>query len=169
MSAVSDLDREHAVELVQQAYAAGRLSAAELDVRLGQALTAVSSPELDQVVADLPGEEEVRLASLGGQLKRTGDWQVPRRLRVDSEYGRVRLDLSRAHVPYPVIDIELHLAYGGATIILPAGASVNTDGVRVQWGQVVCKAAGRPGPGGLHVRVTGDLPYGRLVIRTARG
>ncbi|MGW3352995.1 DUF1707 SHOCT-like domain-containing protein [Nonomuraea rubra] len=168
MSRVSDLDRDRAVELVQQAYADGRLDPAELEVRLERALTATSADELAPVVADLPGEELVRLESVGGRVTRTGDWQVPRRLRIDSEYGSVRLDLTQAHVPYAQVDIELRLAYGRALIILPAGASADADGVRTEWGRVICKAPGRPRPGGLHVHVAGELPYGRLIIRSSR-
>lgn len=168
MSAVSRLDQERAVELIQHAYADGRLDPAELEQRLELALTATSFTELRPAVADLREEQVVRLGSVGGNVVRTGDWLVPRRLSVDSEYGKARLDLSRAHIPYAWIDIELRLAYGSATIVLPAGASANADGVRTEWGRVVCKAAGRPGSGRLHVNVTGELPYGRLTIRNAR-
>ncbi|MEU9890121.1 DUF1707 domain-containing protein [Sphaerisporangium sp. NPDC051011] len=164
---VCDRDRDRAVELVQQAYADGRLSSTELELRLERALTATSAHELQPVVADLP-DETVRLWSIGGRLTRTGDWQVPRRLRVDSEYGRVRLDLSRAHIPHPRVDIELRLTYGHATIILPVGAGANIDGVQAAWGRVTCKSPARPHPGGLHVHITGNLPYGHLTIRTSR-
>ncbi|GGT05474.1 DUF1707 domain-containing protein [Nonomuraea spiralis] len=168
MNGVTGPDRERAVELVQQAYADGRLDPAELERRLELALTATSSGELEPIVADLP-DEVVHLTSAGGSVTRAGDWDVPRRLRVDSAYGSVRLDLSRAYVPYARIDIELRLAYGSATIIVPAGASANVDGVRSEWGRVSCKAPGRPRPGRPHVHVTGALPYGRLRIRAARG
>ncbi|MFI7643708.1 DUF1707 domain-containing protein [Nonomuraea sp. NPDC049400] len=167
MSSVSGLNRERAVELVQQAYADGRLDLAEMEQRLELALTAASSQELAPILADLP-DDVVRLGSTGGRIMRTGDWQVPRRLSVDSEYGKVRLDLSRARIPYAQVDIELRLAYGSATIVLPAGASANADGVRTEWGRVSCKAAGRARPGELHVHITGELPYGRLTIRNAR-
>ncbi|GII86909.1 hypothetical protein Ssi03_48990 [Sphaerisporangium siamense] len=167
---VSEQERDRVVELVQRAYADGRLGAADLERWLERALGATTSRELEPVVADLPGDPDdvVHITTTGGRVTRTGDWHVPRRLRIDSEYGRVRLDLSSAHVPHPRIDIELRLGYGGATIILPAGASANADGVRTDWGKVTCKAAGRQIPGRLHVHVTGELPYGRLTIRTAR-
>jgi hypothetical protein len=167
MGHVPDRERDRAVELVQQAYADGRLGPVELEQRLELALTATSSHELEPVVADLP-DEVVRIATTRGRITRTGDWQVPRRLCVESEYGKVRLDLSQAHIPYTRIDIELRLAYGGATIVLPAGASANADGVRIGWGRVTCKAPGRRYPGNLHVQITGELPYGSLTIRTAR-
>ncbi|MEV5498852.1 hypothetical protein AB0M50_25965 [Nonomuraea fuscirosea] len=80
----------------------------------------------------------------------------------------MRLDLSRAVIRHTQVDIALYLAYGHATIIVPAGASANTDGVRSAWGRVSCKAPGRRRPGELHVQVTGELPYGHLLIRPTR-
>ncbi|NRQ32599.1 DUF1707 domain-containing protein [Nonomuraea sp. NN258] len=168
MNASFGPDRERAVELVQQAYADGRLGPDELERRLELALTATTSQELRPIVADLP-DDVVTITNTGGRIVREGDWQVPRRLRVESVYGRVRLDLSSAYVPHSWIDIELRLAYGGATIILPPGASANVDGVHLQWGRMTCKVPGRPCPGALHVRLTGELPYGRLTVRTGRG
>ncbi|TMR16594.1 DUF1707 domain-containing protein [Nonomuraea turkmeniaca] len=165
---LTDRDRDSAVELVQQAYADGRLNPAELEQRLELALTATSAQELEPIVGDLPPAEVVRLGSTGGRVVRTGDWDVPRRLRIDSEYGRVRLDLSQALIRHPRIDIELWLTYGGGVIILPAGASANADGVRTGWGSVIFKPAGRRRPGGLHVQITGELAYGRLTIRNSR-
>ncbi|GII69410.1 hypothetical protein Sme01_18860 [Sphaerisporangium melleum] len=162
---MNEADRDRAVELVQQAYAEGRLGATELELRLERALTATCVDDLRPVVADLP-DETVRLWSVGGRLTRTGHWQVPRRLRVESEYGRVRLDLSRAHIPHRRVDIELRLTYGHATIVLPAGAGADTYAVRAAWGHVTCEPS--PRLGGLHVHVTGDLPYGHLTVRTAR-
>jgi uncharacterized membrane protein len=47
-------DRDRAVELLQKAYAAGRLTKDEYDTRLGRALSAVTYADLDAVVADLP-------------------------------------------------------------------------------------------------------------------
>ncbi|WP_424535539.1 DUF1707 SHOCT-like domain-containing protein [Sphaerisporangium viridialbum] len=44
-------------DLVQQAYADGRLSSTELELRLERALTATSAHELRPVVADLPGRD----------------------------------------------------------------------------------------------------------------
>ncbi|MEU6715839.1 DUF1707 domain-containing protein [Nonomuraea sp. NPDC046802] len=167
---VSDGDREMTVQRLQQAYADGRLDTAELEQRLERALTAASYGDLAAVTADLPGlpDEVIQLTSVGGLIRRAGDWQVPRRLRVASEYGQVRLDLSRALVRHPVIEIDLDLPYGFAKIVLPPGASANTDKVRAEWGRVACKAAGRPRPGNLHVEFTGELTYGRLSIRNAR-
>ncbi len=50
----SDADRELVAERLRQAATEGRLSADELDERLGSALSARTYGELDRLVADLP-------------------------------------------------------------------------------------------------------------------
>ncbi|MGJ6964319.1 DUF1707 SHOCT-like domain-containing protein [Streptosporangium sp. G11] len=180
---VSDGERDRVVHQLQQAFADGRLTPGEMEERLERALTARSHGDLLPVVADLPdgpddsddsdgsdGSDDVlRLASTGGRIRRSGDWQVPRLLRVESEYGGVRLDLSQALVRHPRIDIELRLTYGSAAIVLPPGATANVDEVRTEWGGVTCAVPGRARPGRLHVQIAGEFGYGRLRVRTSRG
>jgi uncharacterized Tic20 family protein len=50
---VSDAEREPVVDRLQQAYAEGRLDAAELDMRLHLAMTAKTRADLDAVLYDL--------------------------------------------------------------------------------------------------------------------
>lgn len=164
---VSDDDRDTSVQLLQDGFADGRLTAGELERRLERALTARSHDDLLAVVSDLT-VDMVHLTPRSGRIRREGDWQVPRLLRIDSEYGKVRLDLSHALIRHHRVDIELWLTYGSATIVLPAGASANCDGVRTEWGGVTCKAASYARPGKLHVHLTGELTYGRLTIRNSR-
>ncbi|MGP3964800.1 DUF1707 SHOCT-like domain-containing protein [Nonomuraea sp. 3N208] len=164
---ISDTERDNAVDRLQQAYADGRLSSGEMEQRLELVLTATSQADLEPALADLP-EEVVHLASRGGRTRRAGEWRVPRFLRIDSEYGGVWLDMTRAVIDHPQIDIELHLPYGSATIVLPAGASANADGMQTEWGGVTSTVPGRSRPGRPHIRVTGEMDYGRLRIRYAR-
>lgn len=51
---VSDADRDQAVELLQTAFAEGRLTHAELDQRIGEALVAKNRADLAQVLRGLP-------------------------------------------------------------------------------------------------------------------
>jgi hypothetical protein len=169
---VSDDDRDRTVERLQRAFVEGRLTSDEMDERLGRALMARSRSDLVTAITDLPdarGDEVVELSSTGGRITRAGDWRVPRRLRIDSQYGGVRLDLSEAVIEHRTIEIELRLAYGSATIILPPGTTVNADGTRTTWGRVTVRAARRTGPERLHVRIAGELDYGHLRIRHSRG
>ncbi|MFI7054585.1 DUF1707 domain-containing protein [Streptosporangium canum] len=168
---VSDGDRDRVVQRIQWAFTEGRLASEELDERLERALTAISDGDLMAAVAGLPDdrmEDVLQLESTSGRIRRAGEWVVPRVLRIDSKYGGVLLDLSQTVVDYPEIEIELQLQYGSATIVLPSGATANADGARTKWGDVTCKVPGRARPGRLHVRVTGELTYGRLRIRYPR-
>ncbi|GAA3003519.1 DUF1707 domain-containing protein [Streptosporangium longisporum] len=168
---LSDEDRDRIVQRLQHAFAEGRLSPEELDERLERALTAISGGDLMPVTAGLPDpvvEDVVQLRSTGGRIKRTGEWRVPRRLRVESEYGGVVLDLSQAVVDHPRIEIDLRLAYGSATIVLPPGATADVDGVATEWGGVTCKVPARAHPGRPHVQVTGELAYGSVRVRYPR-
>ncbi|GAA1018168.1 hypothetical protein Aple_033740 [Acrocarpospora pleiomorpha] len=168
---ISDDDRDRTVQRLQRAFAAGLITREEMDDRLELAFTARSHGDLAPAVADLPDEpvdEVVELNSTSGRVKRAGDWLVPRRLRIISGYGGANLDLSQTVIDHPEIEIDLQLAYGSATIILPSGATANADAVVTNWGNTTCKVPGRPTPGKLHVRVTGQLGYGHVKIRYAR-
>ena len=92
---------------------------------------------------------------------------MPRFLRVESAYGRVRLDLSRAIIEHPVVDIELQLGTGGARITVPRDAVVDAEGLRTEWKDMRYKAPrrSRPGP---KIRISGTMGFGRLKIRHAR-
>jgi hypothetical protein len=162
---LTDSERDTAVRLLQDAFAQGRLDSHELEARLERVLTATFPGELEPVLAGLP-DDVVELSSTNGRVTRTGDWRVPRVLRIVSEYGRVRLDLSRAAIHHAEIHIELRLEYGSAIIILPRGATANADDARTRWGTVTSKVRERPGR--THVRVSGELGYGRLRIRYRR-
>jgi hypothetical protein len=50
----SHADREQAIEILKDAFAQGRLTIDELDLRAGQAFTARTRAELTSVIADLP-------------------------------------------------------------------------------------------------------------------
>ncbi|GII34332.1 DUF1707 SHOCT-like domain-containing protein [Planotetraspora mira] len=168
---VSDDDRDRAVQRLQRAYAEGRLRSEEMDERLEVALTAESHGDLMPAVVGLPDDlmdDVVQLKSTGGRVRRVGEWRVPRLLRVASTHGGVRLDLSEGVIDHPEIQIELHITYGSATIVLPPGATADADEAFAEWGTVNCKVSGRRRPGRLHVRITGELAYGSLKIRYRR-
>lgn len=169
---VSDEDRERAAQQLQHAFAEGRLNRAELDDRLGLAFRALTYADLLGLVSDLPSgppaDETVVLESKHGHVRRSGDWAVPRRLRVVSKYGSVELDLSDAVVTHQVVDIELELKYGSARIVLPHGASANVDRFVNESGTTTSHVPGRPQPGALHVRVSGETKYGELRVRHPR-
>ncbi|KAA0940493.1 DUF1707 SHOCT-like domain-containing protein [Streptomyces apricus] len=168
---VGDEERERAVRRLREAYAEEHISHQEMDDILGRVLTARTHGELTAALVPLPAEAPdttSTIGALGGRIVRRGAWRVPRFLKVESAMGRVRLDLSRAVVEHPVVDIELALGTGRATITVPRDAVVNLDGLRTTWKDVRYRAPRHPVPGGPTVRVSGVMGMGRLKIRHAR-
>jgi hypothetical protein len=51
----SDADREQAIDVLKAAFAQGRLTRDELDVRVGQVLTSRTYADLDTLTSDIPG------------------------------------------------------------------------------------------------------------------
>lgn len=162
----SDRDRETTVVRLQKAYVDGRLTSEEMESRVERALTAVSHGDLAMLTADLPERpgEVVTLTSKAGKIVRTGQWRVPRVLRLESEFADPRLDLTEAEIDYPEIILDLHLSFGSARITLPQGASADTDEVTCEWSSVSSEAPGAARPGLLHVRVTGELSFSKVRI-----
>lgn len=164
-------DRETALQRLQEAYADERISHQEMDERLGRVLTAKTQSELAEALASLPEEHAGTVSTIGaavGRIQRRGAWRVPRTLKVESAYGRVRLDLSRAVIEHPVVDIELQLGTGGARITVPRDAVVDVEGLRTGLKDLRYRARQPSGPGGPRIRITGTMGTGRLKIRHAR-
>jgi hypothetical protein len=122
-------------------------------------------------VASLPVESAgstSTIAAAGGRIRRRGAWRVPRSLKVESAFGKVRLDLSRAVIEHAVVDIELRLGTGGARITVPRDAIVDVENLRTGWKDLLYKPQRHPRPGGPKIRISGAMGYGRLRIRHTR-
>lgn len=168
---LSEADRESAVQRLQAAYAEERVSHQEMDERLGRALTATTHGELASVLASLPAEDPgatSTIAAAGGRIRRRGVWRVPRNLKVESAFGRVGLDLSRAVFEHPVLDIELRLGTGNARITVPRDAIVDVEGLSTGWKDLRYRPRQPSRPGGPRIRFSGAMGFGRLKIRHAR-
>ncbi|SDN87912.1 Cell wall-active antibiotics response 4TMS YvqF [Klenkia soli] len=188
---ISDADREHAAQRLHTAMAEGRITFAELDERLAQVYAALYAADLEPPLADLPpehpapsglavappasptawqpappaGPAPVVLRSTVGDLKRTGAWQVPPVLEVQSTMGDAVLDFTRAVLPQQVVEVRIKLGAGDAKLILPDGATADVDGVSAGLGSVTSKVPGGPRPGQLHVVVRGKVSMGDVVVR----
>ncbi|MFG2196831.1 DUF1707 domain-containing protein [Streptomyces sp. NPDC048639] len=168
---ISEDDRDTTVQRLQEAYAEGHISHEEMDEHLHQALTAKTHAELVWAVASLPAEKPGTTSTIGaagGRIQRRGAWRVPRTLKVESAYGRVHLDLSRALIEHPVVDIELQLGTGRARITVPRDAIVDIEGLRTGWKDPRYKPRRPSRPGGPRIRISGAMEFGRLKIRHAR-
>jgi hypothetical protein len=87
---------------------------------------------------------------------------------MQSAFGRVQLDLSRAVFESPVVDIELHLGTGGAKITVPRNAVVDIEDLRSGWKETQYQVGRRSTGGGVRIRISGSMGFGRLRIRHAR-
>ncbi|MER5200801.1 DUF1707 SHOCT-like domain-containing protein [Streptomyces sp. NPDC002755] len=168
---IGEDDRDTAVRRLREAYAEGHLSHEELDLRLHQVLTVQTHSELVSALASLPKEPAGTTSTIGaaaGRIQRRGVWRVPRFLKVESAFGRVRLDLSRAVIEHPVVDIELQLGTGRAKITVPRDAIVEYEDLHTGWKDTRYRAPRSSRPGGPRIRISGVMGFGRLKIRHAR-
>ncbi|MEU5090174.1 DUF1707 domain-containing protein [Streptomyces sp. NPDC021356] len=167
---ISEDDRDAAVNRLQEAYAQGDISHQEMDERLHRVLTLTTQGDLVSAMASLPVEKPPTtstIATAGGWIRRRGAWRVPRILKVESAYGKVNLDLSRAVIEHPVVDIELQLPYGRARITVPRDAIVDIEDLHSGWKDPRYKPRRRSRSGGPRIRISGAMGYGRLRIRHA--
>ncbi|KOG41934.1 DUF1707 SHOCT-like domain-containing protein [Streptomyces decoyicus] len=168
---ISEDDRDTAVQRLQEAYTEGHISHEDLDERLHRVLTGKTHSELVSALASLPEEKAgttSTIAAAGGRIQRRGVWRVPRILKVESAFGRVHLDLSRAVIEHPVVDIELQLGSGRAKITVPRDAIVDVDALHTGWKDTLYKPRRSSRPGGPRIRISGAMGFGRLKIRHAR-
>lgn len=170
LALISEDDRTMAVQRLQDAFAHGYISHDELDERLQQILTAKTRSELAPGLVQLPQKNAGATSTIAakGRIRRRGAWRVPQTLKVESEYGKVHLDLARAIIEYPVVNIELRLPYKGAKIIVPRDAIVDVEDLHTEWKDKPYETSRRARPGGPEIRISGTMGYGRLKIRHAR-
>ena len=174
---VSHADRDRAVETLTAAASEGRLAAAELDDRVGAALSARTRGELTALTADLPpsgierqAKELIRIDQRFGDMKRTGQWVVPRRMEVKLTAGDVTLDFTRALIVQDTVRIEVDLGLGGdLTLVTRPGIVVDTDGLTARLGDVKVPPAADPRvPVVLRIELAGRIRGGEIVARFPR-
>jgi hypothetical protein len=170
-SPLTEGDRDLVVHRAQEAFATGQISHDDLVAHLDVVLTARTSADLVPVLAVLPvpgAGRTLALTGMNGWFRRDGVWRVPGAITVESEYGKVDLDLSRAIFEEPSVDITLQLTYGRARITVPADAVVDLDSLTTVWKQPRYRAPKGAGTGGPTIRIDGTMEYGRLKVRHAR-
>jgi hypothetical protein len=178
---ISDADRERAAERLHQALAEGRITLSELEERLSVVYAARYEADLLPPLADLPGAAVVAapaavpavpsdapavvLRAGMSTIKRSGQWDVPPRLRVQSAMGSVVLDFCETVIPHAVVDIEVDLGAGSAKLLVPDEATANVDGVVASMGTVKSSVPSLQRPGVPHFVVHGRAGMGSVTIR----
>ncbi|WP_338703989.1 DUF1707 domain-containing protein (plasmid) [Streptomyces sp. Q6] len=174
---VSDDERDRAAEQVREAFTAGRLTAVELDDRIGAIYQAASRAELEPAIRDLPasGRRAAHLpdrrptlrfaAGVFGGFVRAGAWTVPPRFTSWSMFGGGRLDLRDAHFVSHETTISAVALWGGTRITVPDDVEVDVRGVGL-FGLFGKRAARRAEQGSPVITIRGLALFGVIVTRS---
>ena len=179
-------------EVLRDALAEGRLTLEELDERLEAALRARTFADLDPLVADLPVEppsttarrsplptrrqgtgpgwsdgDRLVLDAGWSSVTRSGRWEIPPYLRLNSSAGVVRLDCLQATPLAELIDVEVIGAVGTITLVVPASWGADHDRLRSPWGTARFKVSVRPEAGSPLLAFHGSVGIGMLTVRHA--
>jgi hypothetical protein len=177
---ISDADRERAAQRLHQALSEGRITVTELEERLTVVYGARFEADLVPPLADLPAGNIVSpcsavvatpsgppvvLRSAMSSIRRTGQWQVPARLRVQTGMGSVVLDFCDAINPHPVVEVELSVGAGSVRMLVPDGATADASAVVAAMGNVSNRVPEIRTPDAPLFVVHGALSMGSLKVR----
>ncbi|MCM6777466.1 DUF1707 domain-containing protein [Nocardia sp. CDC159] len=187
---VSDAEREHVGTLLQRAVGLGMLSLGEFTERMDTALAAKTRGELNAVLVDLPGirlagqpsstppprqfaprpsgtpvaTSNVIRARLSG-VTRKGPWQVPPTLYLNNYLSGVTLDFTQAVMSTQVVELRLDDFCSSLTLIVPAEATVDLNGVELIGSSANNKVRTGPPIGPLHLVVHGRTRFGSVTAK----
>jgi hypothetical protein len=183
----SHADRDRVVELLRVAAGDGRLTAEELDERLESALTARTYSELAVLTTDLPAAPQsagqvqpadlaregakqlVKIDCGSGSARRDGQWLVPQRMEVNVASGSVKLDMTKAVMSSPTLQLDIHVRSGSLLLVTRPGIVVDIDDVTVRSGSAGVKTHRTQGaPVVLRVQVSGQVASGSFKARPPR-
>ncbi|MFD7639696.1 DUF1707 domain-containing protein [Kitasatospora sp. NPDC059795] len=176
----SHADRDRTADILRVAAGDGRLTSDELDQRLEVALSARTVRELAELTADLPSislsgdgvvaeaKDVLRIEQKWSAVKREGRWVVPRRLELDLEWCSVTLDLTQAVITRGTLEIDIDMRGKNLTLIVGPGMVVDTDALMLEHSRVKNRAQAPAGPTTLHVSLTGEKRFGRVLVRGPR-
>ncbi|MGW2177148.1 DUF1707 SHOCT-like domain-containing protein [Streptomyces sp. NPDC001732] len=164
----SDADREAVVEQLREAAADGRIDMEELDIRLGQALSARTHAELAPLTEDLGPVVPVEPLVLKGGVhgaSRSGRWKVPPVILVHAGMGSVKLDFTLAECRLREVELEVYGEMGGIMIVVPQGWTARADELDPAMGGLKDRTEGTGTPGAPVLRLTGSCGMGGVTVR----
>jgi hypothetical protein len=145
---VSDADRDQVAQVVQAAFAEGRLDDDEFDQRMRAALTARTSADLEKLTTDLPagtsrpaaapavpGRTPGKLAiAYKNSIRRGGRWRVPERFTSVVYKGDGWLDLRAAELTTADTTVRAIAYKSRIDVLVPPGVRVELGGFGVSKG-----------------------------------
>lgn len=172
-----DADREAVADRLRVAAGDGRIDLAELDERLTQAYAAKTYGQLQVLVADLPSHsvamtgdalpepDTLVLKTRTPNLKRSGQWTVPRRITAESTTGFITIDFIRASCAHREVVVEATTRTGWIRLLLPEGWAAWISPSSTNTSHISNKAPEMAAPGSPTVIVTGHPLSGYIKIR----
>lgn len=175
--AVTDVQRDAAVEHLRHAVATSNLGLERFSDAVGVVLAASTTAEIAHVLDGVAPvvrmtppnrrlDEPVVLDTRSGSIELVSSWQLARETRVVSQSGRVLLDLTAAEFDDLLVDLDLSSQSGSITVIVPHAVDVqflemtgHSGSVRNLLGPTVSL------PGAPLVRIRARTTSGRIVVR----
>jgi Domain of unknown function (DUF1707)/Cell wall-active antibiotics response 4TMS YvqF len=181
---VSNVERERAGVLLQDALDQGMITLDEYGERSAIAASAKVRDELTAVLADLPAavqngvvaltapvaadtERPLELNAGMGNVNQVGEWVVPSRINARCSMGNVKIDFSDAVCRHRDVWLHAECGWGNIKVLVPRGWTVVVESVSVGSGRLTNKvnAPGLPTLPVLHVE--GSVSAGDIKIRYA--
>ena len=175
-----DADRERVAARLRENLVAGRLTLDEFSERLDAAYAARTQAELGELTRDLPQtgaapavssrRTPVRwsVAVMGG-VERKSRWRVAESTVAVAVMGGVELDLRKAEIESPVVEITAIALMGGVEIIVPEGVDVEVSGLAIMGAKQDRVADVPPLPGAPLIRVRAFALMGGVEVKSKRG
>ena len=186
----ADSDRAIVTDLLSAAYAEGRLTRDEHDIRLAQAMEAKTFDDLRVLTADLipgsnPGrtigafssagttidrssdtnEAETTFAIFGG-MERAGAWKARRNISNLTLFGGSSFDFRDATFTSDVVTLNVFCAFGGVEVTVPEGVNVRNETVAIFGGTDVKNIS--PAPGAPTIVLKGLVLFGGIDAKGKR-
>jgi hypothetical protein len=177
----SDMDRERAASVLNEALAEGRLTEQEHSERLDSIYAAKTHAELVPLLEDLPapsGTESLaptkttpvarggRIIAIFGGASRKGAWRVPVTSTVVTVFGGADIDLRDAILPGREITIRAVSVFGGMSITVPPDMRVIDSGVAIFGGRDISgNSAESERPDSPVLRLEGACVFGGISVK----
>ena len=147
----SDADRDRVAAVLREAYAEGRLDAAEHTERIELAYRAKTMGDLAPLLADLPHHympanapapgaaaplptdygPGSKVTAIFSESHRGGRWLVPAVTAASAVFGQVTIDLREAVLTQHEVVIHANALFGQITVKVPHGVVVRDEGTAV--------------------------------------